>query len=259
MCNWFPRSMNPYIQNIYKRIVNENKHSHDEFVQNFFSDQSEYQQFTSEFDKDDVSDIRKHALQEYSKLTPDSSFGDIGLNVARDYYAITRKLSPDIAVETGVCNGLSSFAILLALRENGTGQLYSIDYPFRANESLDEFKQDTFTDYGGAAIPRNKDPGWIIPDELRSRWTLIIGKSQRELPRLVANIDAIDLFIHDSEHSYPCMMFEYELAYEWLDDSGVILSDDISWNNAFSTFVNVRKPSWGKINSNVGYIVKDSN
>lgn len=52
------------------------------------------------------------------------------------------------------------------------------------------------------------------------------------------------------------MMFEYELAYEWLTDSGMILSDDITWNDAFDTFIEVREPKYGKLSNNVGYIRK---
>jgi hypothetical protein len=53
------------------------------------------------------------------------------------------------------------------------------------------------------------------------------------------------------------MMFEYELAHEWVEDGGVILSDDIGWNEAFSVFTSVRNPSWGKLSNNVGYIIKE--
>lgn len=52
------------------------------------------------------------------------------------------------------------------------------------------------------------------------------------------------------------MMFEYELTYEWLADGGVILSDDILWNEAFSVFTDVRKPEYGKLKNNVGYLRK---
>jgi hypothetical protein len=54
------------------------------------------------------------------------------------------------------------------------------------------------------------------------------------------------------------MMFEYELAYEWLDEDGVILSDDIGWNDAFSIFADIRKPDFGKISRGIGYISKNN-
>lgn len=144
----------------------------------------------------------------------------------------------------------------MALQENESGQLYSIDYPLRADESLDEFRVETFDEYGGAAIPSDKDPGWIIPTELQSRWSLTVGKSQRELPRLLAEFDEIDMFIHDSEHSLPCMLFEFEIAYEWLTTEGIILADDINWNDAFSTFTEVRETVFGRLSHGVGYMRK---
>jgi predicted O-methyltransferase YrrM len=222
-----------------------------------FNTQSEYQEYVREFEKGPIAEMRNEALDQYSQLTgEDNDMGAISLDTARDYYATTRKLEPDIIVETGVCNGLSTVSVLLAIQKNGTGELYSIDYPFRADESLKEFRDDTFEGYGGAAIPSNKQPGWIIPDKLRGSWNLIIGKSQRELPKLVTKLEDIDLFIHDSEHSHPCMMFEYELAYEWLGNGGMILSDDISWNTAFEVFTSVREPEYGKISGNMGYMIK---
>lgn len=222
-----------------------------------FDSQSEYQNYITEFEEGPIAEIRNEALDKYSQLTgKDAGMGVISLGAARDYYAITRKIEPDTTVETGVCNGLSTLSILLALQKNETGKLYSIDYPFRADESLEEFRDDTFEGYGGAAIPSDKEPGWIIPDELRHQWNLTIGKSQREFPKLVTELDTFDLFIHDSEHSHPCMMFEYELAYEWLEDGGMVLSDDITWNNAFLVFTNIRKPEYGKISKNIGYMRK---
>lgn len=258
--NSLPEPLRPLAQQSYRQITGAPSESelHTEFINQFFDSREEYEQYIAEFNDGSISEIRDQALREYRKLTGDDCMGTIGLDTAQDYYALVRKEQPSRIVETGVCNGISTLSILLALRENGSGSLYSIDYPFRADESLDEFQTETFDNFGGEAIPSDKDPGWIIPDELRNNWTLIIGKSQRELPKLVAEHDEIELFIHDSEHSHPCMMFEYELAYEWLKHDGVILSDDIGWNDAFSVFVDVREPIHGKISHNVGYVRKQS-
>lgn len=227
-----------------------------EYLEFFFDSEDEYQQYVSEFDDGPATDLRDQALNDYQRLTGERGLAGIGLDTSRDYYALTRKLKPETVIETGVCNGISTLSILLALEKNGSGGLYSIDYPLRANESLEEFREETFEEYGGAAIPKDKNPGWIIPGELRTRWDLTIGKSQRELPKLMTKLGTLDLFVHDSEHSYPCMMFEYELAYEWLKNNGVILSDDITWNDAFSVFTDVRDTKSGEIRENVGYIRK---
>ncbi|WP_253741513.1 class I SAM-dependent methyltransferase [Halorientalis sp. IM1011] len=140
--------------------------------------------------------------------------------------------------------------------ENDHGTLYSIDYPYYADVPLSEFRDETFEDFGGAAIPSDKEPGWIVPDEYQSQWDLRIGKSQRELPQLVTELESIDVFIHDSEHSLPCMLFEYDLAWEWFGSNGIILSDDIDWNGAFDSFASARTAESGQITSSVGYLIK---
>ena len=45
------------------------------------------------------------------------------------------------------------------------------------------------------------------------RWSLTIGRSQDELPTLLERLGEIDLFVHDSEHSYECMDFEFRAAW----------------------------------------------
>src|SRR5439155_326535 len=50
-------------------------------------------------------------------------------------YAIVRELRPRVAVETGVCNGVSTAFLLLALEANGFGELHSIDLPELAAET----------------------------------------------------------------------------------------------------------------------------
>jgi len=255
-----PRPLKPIVERSYRQIsafsLVDEEALHAEFVDAVFASRAEYERYVTEFERGSAASLRNEALDEYRRLTGEDAMGGVALETARDYYAITRELEPATVVETGVCNGVSTLAVLLALQANGTGRLHSIDYPFRADESLEEFRQETFENYGGAAIPSDREPGWIIPTELRSRWELRIGKSQRELPRLLVDIESLDLFIHDSEHSHPCMMFEYELAYEWLRDSGLILSDDITWNDAFGVFTEVRESEDGRLSKDVGYVRK---
>lgn len=252
-----PSSLQPVAKRAYHRISGAptDEELHEAFVADFF-EFGEYEQYVHEFENGPVSDIRRQGMDQFEEMTGRDGFGVVGLNVGKDYYALVRKQKPDTVVETGVCNGVSTLCIFLALSENETGQLYSIDYPYRADEPLEEFHSKTFKQYGGAAIPSDKSPGLIVPDSLQNRWTLTIGKSQRELPRLLSDIGGIDMFVHDSEHSVPCLTFEYELAWEWLRGNGLVVSDDISWNDAFETFVSVREPNHWFISSNIGYLYK---
>lgn len=132
-------------------------------------------------------------------------------------YAIIRITKPNTIVETGVFEGAGSCAILLALERNKKGRLYSIDFP-------------------SLPLPLNKTTGWRIPQHLRSRWNLIIGRSSEELQKLLTYLGEIDMFLHDSEHSYENMHFEYETAWEHIREGGLFLSHDITRNSAFRGF-----------------------
>jgi len=255
-----PDRIKPIAQVTYRQLLSEDNEPsrRERFADTFFDSEIEYRNLRSEVGGSDVQEVVEDALEKYDDLTAEGAFGSVDLEVAAAWYALVRKLRPSIIVETGVCNGVSSLFILKALAENGNGRLYSVDYPYRADESLDEFQDDTFEGYGGAAIPSDKDPGWIIPENLQESWEISLGKSQVQLPQLLQELKDVDLFIHDSEHSHPCMMFEYEIAWHKMGNSGVILSDDISWNNAFEVFCEVRSPVWGTLeqNDSVGFMVK---
>jgi Methyltransferase domain len=150
-------------------------------------------------------------------------------------YKLLRDLRPEVAVETGVCNGVSTAFLLLALEDNGTGTLHSIDLPEIAGE---EYEEGTFWDgKGGAVIPPGKEPGWMVPPALRERWELVLGRSQDELPPLLERVGPIDFFMHDSEHSYECMSFEFHAAWEALRDGGMLVADDVNVNTAWAEFV----------------------
>jgi predicted O-methyltransferase YrrM len=119
-----------------------------------------------------------------------------------------------------VANGFSSAFILHALEKNGKGKLYSIDLP---NQEGQEIK-------GG------KLPGWLVEEGLRKRWELIFGDSKIELPKLCARLKDVDIFYHDSDHSYESMIFEFNTAFKCVRQKGLIVSDDITDNRAFSDF-----------------------
>ncbi len=77
----------------------------------------------------------------------------------------------------------------------------------------------------------------MVPPELRDRWHLVLGRSQDELPPLLERIGEIDFFMHDSEHSYECMSFEFETAWPALRPGGALVADDVTVNSAWPEFV----------------------
>lgn len=236
-------------------LIRKNTNEEESFVSELFESKSRYDELCLEFDQKIRTDTIRSALSEYSKLTGSEISGAIDIETARFYYALVREMKPEVVIETGVCNGVSSLVLLMALKHNGTGSLISVDFPYYADESLAQFRSETFDEYGGAAIPADKEPGWIVPETLRERWDLRIGKSQRILPEIVTNEGDFQLFIHDSEHSHPCMMYEYEMAHEWIDPGGIIMSDDINWNSAFEVFVESRELDHGIVCDGLGYAI----
>lgn len=135
-------------------------------------------------------------------------------------YVACRLLRPEIVVETGVADGFSSAFILYALENNKKGHLYSIDLPNQKGQELGT----------------GKFSGWLVPEEFKYKWTLIFGSSKERLPNLLEELREIDIFYHDSDHSYDNMMFEFEAAIKYIKQNGILISDDVTENGAFEEF-----------------------
>ena len=145
-------------------------------------------------------------------------------------YLIVRFQRPEVVVETGVFDGISSAMILKAFADNGRGRLYSIDLPARNSieGSTDRMVEGT--------LPKDCDPGWLVPGYLRDRYDLTFGDARVELPRLLQRIGEVDIFLHDSLHTFEHMEWEFKTVWPHLRSSGILLADDIFWNSAFHSF-----------------------
>jgi len=142
-------------------------------------------------------------------------------------YLLTRIKKPETFIETGVHNGMSSAFILLAMLHNQKGDLYSIDLPPIDQRILDQGTND---------LPKDKEPGWIIPDYLRTNHKLTLEYAQIALPDILHDLGNIDLFLHDSDHDYTHIMFEIGLVWHYLIPMGLVIIDNIEQNNAFADF-----------------------
>ena len=156
-------------------------------------------------------------LRRHSSLLP----GLINPNYGPVLYAMVRNLRPDVVVETGVASGISSTFFLEAMERNGKGRLYSIDLP-SPNAHL---------------IPAERETRWLVPERLKGRWELILGDARQELPALLTSLGEVDCFLHDSDHSFEHMTWEFTLAYPRIRPDGILLSDDITANRAWDEFV----------------------
>ncbi len=147
-------------------------------------------------------------------------------------YCIVRALKPSLVVETGVASGFSTSYLLEGLKANGSGILHSVDLPTLNPDGL--VNEDGRFDK--VHVDRVEETGFVIPEDLRSFWRLHLGSSASVLPSLLSELGEIDLFWHDSDHSYANMMWEYRTAWRSLRPGGWIISDDTDWNSAFNDF-----------------------
>ena len=134
------------------------------------------------------------------------AYGSEGVMGALDcatLYGLTRWLRPAAIVESGGYIGMSSTFILKALADEKltTSKLYSIE------------------------LSQECEQGALIPDELRSASSGFVpmrGKvedflKRNELP------PSIDMFLHDSSHSYRHMLWEFRQFWPRLRDGGLLM------------------------------------
>ncbi len=153
-------------------------------------------------------------------------------------WCCVRVIKPEIMIETGVAHGSSSWIILNAMHLNKKGKLHSIDLPNNDTNQAYNFSQS------------QPETGWMVPESMKSRWELHLGYAQEILPALLKQSGKIDLFFHDSDHSYGHMKFEFETARPFIRKGGLLISDDVHKNKAFQEFV--QNTGWKSLQFNKG-------
>lgn len=184
----------------------------------------------------DFAKLLRGAEEKFRNLAIESA--DLFAKKILVQYAAVRALAPQCIVETGVANGVSSSYLLLGLHKNGKGRLHSI--------GLDD----------PAFLPSGAEPGWLVPVWLRSRWQIHIGDARQILPPLLSQLGCIDIFIHDSLHTYEHMLWECETAYPALRRGGLLFSDDALLNSAFHDFARKVQEPEATILRGVGFLRK---
>lgn len=143
--------------------------------------------------------------------------GDLGL-----LYAATVLSKAEKAIETGVAYGWSSLAILTGMAERQRPHLVSVDMPYP------KMANDPFV-------------GIVVPEELRSSWSLIREPDRRGIERAIAQLgSSVDLVHYDSDKSYQGRQYGYPLLWAALRGGGVFISDDIEDDLAFKEFMEER-------------------
>ncbi|MBO0696625.1 MAG: class I SAM-dependent methyltransferase, partial [Verrucomicrobia bacterium] len=145
------------------------------------------------------------------------SEGVMGAIDCATLYGLTRWLRPTVIVESGGYVGMSSAFILKALADENlpTAKLYSIE------------------------LSQECDQGALIPDELRSASGSFMPMRGRVEDFLKHNElpSSMDMFLHDSSHSYRHMLWEFRQFWPRLRDGGLLVSHDVQMNAAFPEFV----------------------
>lgn len=152
-----------------------------------------------------------------SSVSDDRTLGsghDADRALARSVWCFTRHLAPCIVVETGVARGVTSRIVLEALSANGHGHLWSIDLP----PLLAGW-------HGQSAV--------FVHASLQSRWTYVRGSSRRRLPRLLRELGAIDLAIHDSSLTEPTVRRELGASWSHLRPGGGLIAGGINHSHTF--------------------------
>jgi hypothetical protein len=163
----------------------------------------------------DIGEKVRQSLKKIERTAPSTLIYNADYNLARYCYLVCRLLKPSIVLETGVAYGLTSAYILRALEENSHGMLYSVELPL-PGQKADELV------------------GIAIPEDLKGRWNLQYGFSKRLLPPLLREVGTVDIFVHDSCHTYRCMNQEFETVWPHIRSGGMLIADDVQGNSSFS-------------------------
>lgn len=139
-------------------------------------------------------------------------------------YCLAVCLRPETVVEVGVARGVTTRTLLVALRRNGRGHLYSVEFPSLRRGYV-------------------REVGELVTAELQSRWTLLWGPSQRQLPRVLRTVGVVGLFVHDGAHTYHIQRADYRNAMRHLGADGVLVSDDVN-NDSFVESAEAHGLTW---------------
>jgi hypothetical protein len=146
-------------------------------------------------------------------------------------YFITRYNKPAVVVETGVASGFSTFSILDALSKNQKGHLYSSDLPY--------FRLPNPTQYIGI----------VVPDVLKSRWSLYTKGDHLNLKNVCACIRHIDVFHYDSDKSYKGRAMVFSFLRDYLSNKSWVIMDDIQDDSFFYDFASeIPEENWRVFN-----------
>ena len=164
-----------------------------------------------------AEEFRQHMATLRDRVGPSRSVSSVPKALtateAQFRYAQVRLRPPRHVVETGVALGVSTFFLLRALRENHAGKLTSFDV--------------------------NASAGSLLREEDTDGWQFVVLNPRRARREFVEHLDQggpLDLFVHDSDHSYGHQRFEYSSVFPWMSQGSLLASDDVDGSFAYLDF-----------------------
>jgi predicted O-methyltransferase YrrM len=159
--------------------------------------------------------ILKEMLESESALSLEGDEIPIHSNIPQRYaealYEVVLRTRPSIAVEVGMGFGVSSLAILAALRDGGQdGKLISID----PNQS---------TDWDGCGLTAVAQAGLNDRHELFEDFDYVV------LPRLLSSGLKIDFAYIDGWHTFDYVLLDWWYLDKMLAAEGIIGFNDCGW------------------------------
>jgi len=153
-----------------------------------------------------------------SELNPYLIISSLDKGASRLLFSLTLFTEPEVILETGVANGFSSSYILQALKILNKGKLISLEYLY--------FPWHT-----------KKGVGLAIPNELKEKQEIVASTLSDELIDVIDKTRPIDIFLHDSAHTYNHMLKEFRIAWPNIKKGGLLMADDVGFQDAFLDFV----------------------
>jgi predicted O-methyltransferase YrrM len=123
------------------------------------------------------------------------------------WYALVRALRPERVIETGTDKGLGSVVIAAALLRNGTGRLSTLDI--------------------------NPESGYLIAGPYAGVVDRLVGDS---VELLAADPEPVDVFLHDSLHTFEYETAELAAVEPRLSERAVVLSDNAHESDALAVW-----------------------
>ncbi|MGY1723811.1 class I SAM-dependent methyltransferase [Blastococcus sp. SYSU DS0533] len=153
-------------------------------------------------------ELRAHVQRETARSSR-RRLADLDVRLGRrlGWYAIVRALRPEHVVETGTDKGLGSVVLAAALLRNGRGRLTTVDI--------------------------NPESGYLIAGPYAQVVDRVVADSVETLRSLER---PVDVFLHDSWHTFEYETAELDAVAPRLRDTSVVLSDNAHDSDALSAW-----------------------